>query len=577
MSASSKKKIRKDQAAAALTEKQIAAKKEEKQLKIYTAAFWVVLALCVCLVAGMALRAPVTGLVTKATTAAVVGDHKLSGVELNYFYIDAINNYCNQYSSYLSYFLDTSKPIGEQYYDETNKVTWADEFLSMGLDSAKNNYALYDAAKAAGHTLTEEEKKSADELFDQLKDVAKSYGYNSSNGYLKALYGNGASVSSYRDYYEVTAMANSYYTAYTKGLEDGIDDAALREFESDKMYEYNSYTYASHYMNVDSYKEGGEKDEEGKVTYSDEEIAKAEAAVKADAEALAVAENNTVEALNAAIAALEKAAAGTTDTADTEESEDAEKKEPKYSTCTENKDVLYSKVNTAVQEWVRDDARQEGDISAIPYYTTSTDADGNEVKTLKGYYVVLFQGVNDNTYALKDVRHILVGYEGGTEDENGNVTYSDAEKAAAKEKAEAILKEWTDGAKTEDSFADLAKEKSTDPGSKENGGLYEGVYPGQMVAPFEEWCFDASRQAGDTGVVQTDYGYHVMYMSGDNETNYRDYMINKALLEQEITDWQTELNDAMTVTEKNTKHIDRDMILNNNSGEESHEGHDHEH
>lgn len=565
MSASSKKKLRKEQVNASLTEKQIAARKEEKQLKVYTAVFWVVLGLCFCLVAGMALRSPVTGLVTRATTGAVVGEHKLSGVELNYFYIDAINKYCNQYGDYLQYFLeDISKPIGEQFYDKEANITWADEFLNMALDSAKNNYALYDAAKAAGHTLSEDEKAAADEMFDQLKDVAKSYGFNTANGYLKAMYGKGSSVSSYRDYYEVTALASSYYTAYTEDLENSLDDAALREFESDKMYEYNSYTYATHYLNVDSFKEGGTEDEEGKKTYSDEEIAAAEAAMKAEAEALAVPENNTVEALNAAIAALANA--------DKAEGEEA----TASATCTENKDVLYKSVNSAVQEWIRDEARQEGDISAIPYYTTSTDADGKEVKTLKGYYVTLFQGSNDNTYALKDVRHILVSYEGGTEDENGSVTYSDEEKNAAKEKAEAILKEWTEGAKTEESFAELAKEKTTDPGSKDNGGLYEGVYPGQMVAPFEDWCFDETRKAGDTGVVQTDYGYHVMYMSGDNETNYRDYMVKNDLLESEIEEWQTALNEATAGEIKNAKHINRDLVLNGgSSAEEDHEGHNH--
>ena len=154
ISSSSKKKLRKEQAAANMTEKQLAAQKEEKQLKVYTASFWIVLVLCVCLVAGMALKGPVIGMTRMITTAATVNDLKLSAVELNYFYIDAINNYCNQYSSYLSYFLDTSKPIGEQFYDEEGKITWADEFLDMALESAKNNYALYNAAKAAGHTLT---------------------------------------------------------------------------------------------------------------------------------------------------------------------------------------------------------------------------------------------------------------------------------------------------------------------------------------------------------------------------------------------------------------------------------------
>lgn len=570
MSASNKKKLRKEQELANMTQKQLAAKKEEKKLKVYTASFWIVMALCVCLVAGMALRGPVIGMTRMVTTAAVVNGEKISAVELNYFYIDAINNYCNQYSSYLQYFLDTSKPIGEQYYDEEGQVTWADEFLDMALESVQNNYALYNAAKAAGHTLSDEEQESSNELFSQLKTAAKSYGYNTSGGYLKALYGKGASLSSYKAYYEVTALASSYYTAYTEEAEAAINDAALREYEADKMYEYNSYTYASYYMTVDSFKEGGATNDEGTVVYTEEETAAAEAAAKAAAEALAVPENNTLEAFNAAIAAANK-----TETTDTEATAD---EATSSATATENKDVKYSSVNTAVQEWIRDDARKEGDIAALPYSTTST-VDGEEVETLKGYYVVLFQSVNDNTFALKDVRHILVSYEGGTTDENGSTTYSDEEKNAAKEKAEAILKEWEEGEKTEDSFAALATEKSTDTGSTENGGLYEAIYPGQMVTPFEDWCFDETRKEGDTGIVQTDYGYHVMYFSGDNETNYRDYMVKNALLDETVTDWQTALNDATTVTAKNTKHIDRDMVLGSGSStttEEDHEGHDHD-
>ena len=39
-----------------------------------------------------------------------------------------------------------------------------------------------------------------------------------------------------------------------------------------------------------------------------------------------------------------------------------------------------------------------------------------------------------------------------------------------------------------------------------------------MVQPFNDWCFDASRQPGDTGVVETSYGYHVMYFVKTTET-----------------------------------------------------------
>jgi hypothetical protein len=37
-----------------------------------------------------------------------------------------------------------------------------------------------------------------------------------------------------------------------------------------------------------------------------------------------------------------------------------------------------------------------------------------------------------------------------------------------------------------------------------------------MVQSFNDWCFDASRQAGDTDIVETNYGYHVMYFVGQN-------------------------------------------------------------
>ncbi len=81
--------------------------------------------------------------------------------------------------------------------------------------------------------------------------------------------------------------------------------------------------------------------------------------------------------------------------------------------------------------------------------------------------------------------------------------------------AEAALEEWENGEATEDSFAALADQYSEDTGSNTNGGLYENVYVGQMVETFNDWCFDESRKPGDTGIVETNYGVHVMYYSED--------------------------------------------------------------
>ncbi|MBQ7229822.1 MAG: peptidylprolyl isomerase [Oscillospiraceae bacterium] len=126
-----------------------------------------------------------------------------------------------------------------------------------------------------------------------------------------------------------------------------------------------------------------------------------------------------------------------------------------------------------------------------------------------------------------DVRHILISPESA----EGATTYTDAEWAAAEKKANDILNEWLTKNPTEDGFAVLAEAHSTDPGSASNGGLYEGVYKGQMVAPFENWCFDASRKTGDYGIVKTDYGYHIMYYVGSELVWYltaeQDMMVEK--------------------------------------------------
>ena len=102
----------------------------------------------------------------------------------------------------------------------------------------------------------------------------------------------------------------------------------------------------------------------------------------------------------------------------------------------------------------------------------------------------------------------MTGEEKATAEENA--------KAEAKQKAEEIYAEWKNGDATEDSFAALAEANSEDTGSNTNGGLYEAVTKGQMVASFNDWIFDDARKPGDTEIVETAYGYHVMYFVGDN-------------------------------------------------------------
>lgn len=150
------------------------------------------------------------------------------------------------------------------------------------------------------------------------------------------------------------------------------------------------------------------------------------------------------------------------------------------------------------------------------YYLDLVDAIELTDEEIEAYYTeneatFVENGVEKTEDTYVSVRHILICPEGGTTDESGNVTYSDEEWEACHAAAQAILDQWAAGEATEEAFAALANEQSQDQGSNTNGGLYTQVTVGQMVEPFENWCFEASRQYGDTGLVQTDYGYHVMY------------------------------------------------------------------
>lgn len=60
-------------------------------------------------------------------------------------------------------------------------------------------------------------------------------------------------------------------------------------------------------------------------------------------------------------------------------------------------------------------------------------------------------------------------------------------------------------------FAALAKELSQDPGSAENGGVYENIQRGQFVPEFEQAMFEDLKPGETTKApVQTQFGWHVI-------------------------------------------------------------------
>ena len=141
-------------------------------------------------------------------------------------------------------------------------------------------------------------------------------------------------------------------------------------------------------------------------------------------------------------------------------------------------------------------------------------------------------GIEKSDLPDVNVRHILIEPE---KDEDGSI--SDDAWTAAEEKAQEILDEWQAGDADEESFGELANTYSADGGSNTNGGLYEDVYPGQMVTEFNDWCFDASRKPGDTSIVKTSFGYHVMYFVSFTDTYYYKTVAEQELRYSEYSDY----------------------------------------
>lgn len=540
MSASDKKKTRHEQYVSQMTEKQQKEAKESKKLRLYTIIFAVVIVLMIGIViATTFLR---SGILERKTTAATInGDTKISAAELNHYYMDTVNQFMNQFGNYLSLTgLDSTKPLDEQIQDEETNTTWADYFLQDATKRMKSVYAVYNDAVAQGYTLSDTAKTQLDMTVSNMAAYAKIYGYSDANSYIKAVYGQGCNEETYRQYAEIQLIASEYAKDHSESLT--YDDAALRAAEAENFNAYSSYSYHSYFVGASHFYEGGTTDADGKTTYSDEEKQAGLKAAEKAAQDLLDQKPATAEEFDKAIGAMSI-------NADT----DAK------STVFDR--VQYSQIGQIFRDWVTDAQRTAGDMTVIPNETETTNEAGTTTKTMTGYYVVMFDGATDNTFPLVNVRHILVPYEGGTTGKNGQKTYTDEEKAAAKTKAEELLAQFTSGEATEDAFAALAKENSTDGGSKENGGLYEDVYPGQMVRNFNDWCFDESRKPGDTGIVESDYGVHVMYFVGDSETTYRDYMITKELRSADMAKWEESLAETVTVELVDTSKVNTDLVI----------------
>ena len=349
-----------------------------------------------------------------------------------------------------------------------------------------------------GETWADYVKDYTDRTFvemTKLYDEGKAAGYELDEEYYETIEAEWDSMEAVAKSYGYSA---NEYAELNYGR--GVNEKVFKE-----MYEryYYAFTYAENVAeneevtasDIDAYY-GEHAEDFDSVSYKTY-FASGSAAEGEDAEA----------AMDEAKAKAEAVLAGT---------EEAEFSEVDYS--------VKASVSGTYADWLFDEARVAGDKELF--------------ETESGYYVVEFVEANDLHYNTVDVRHILVA----PADTANETAWQEALEAAEKYEAE-----WKELGGSEENFAEIAAKYSVD-GSAANGGLYENVFKGQMVKEFEDWSFDPARKAGDSEIIKTQFGYHIMYFSGVAE-EYYSYVVDSAVRGERLNAYIDEIIEGVEVSE----------------------------
>lgn len=517
MSASKEKKTRQDRTASNWADPKTAREAKQRKEQRRSDILYAAIAIIFVVVAIVSLTWK-SGIVQRKATAVTIKGENYSASEVQYYFMDSYESFVNQYYNYLSYMgLDTSKSLKSQECKMSSDAgTWYDYFMKQGLEKMCSVHALCDAADAKGLKWNGSMQSDFDDSIKSLQDTVKSYNSNHSTTYsvkqyIRMVYGTLMTQSVYEDQLKLSIQAQAYSKQYSDSLTYTTDQLTTA-YEKDP----NSYDV---------------------VDYQSVKISGTPASKKG-------ADGNTVDPTEAektaAMAAAKKLANSIY--ADYQKGKKLSDLADANDTATYNNGVGGTYSDSVLMKWLFDSSRKAGDSAVL------ADTDNS------AYYVVVFGSRSRNDYNTVNVRHILIKVDTSSLDSSSSSYKEDlqARKDEAKKKAEDLLSKWKSGTATEDSFATLANENSEDSGSNTNGGLYQQVYKGEMVSAFNDWCFDASRKAGDTGIVYGESdsysGYHVIYFVG-KDLPYWQVQVTNDLKNNAYSTWYTNLTKDYTATQ----------------------------
>ncbi len=147
-----------------------------------------------------------------------------------------------------------------------------------------------------------------------------------------------------------------------------------------------------------------------------------------------------------------------------------------------------------------------------------------------GFKLYKVSTIEEDTLSSAKARHILIKWEGGSDDE----------KAEAKSKAQEILKDVRGGA----DFEETARDKSEGPSNTSGGDLGWFTEKNAMVAEFDEAVFGTETIGVLNQVVETQFGYHIIKVE---ERSNKQYKI--AEIERNVTAGEVTINEAYRIAD----------------------------
>lgn len=503
MSASKQKRIRNELRGEGPDQKVLAQQEAALKSKKFKRNTVIALVVVIVLVAG-ALFINSDYLYAKAP-AVVIDDTTYTATDFNYYYRTAYSAFQEQYSSYLSLFIDLNTPLDEQQclYSEEEDYTWADYFTDQALASMKSITALYDDAMAKGFTLSDEHLAELENNIKAYTTQAETNGYTL-DAFLALTFGKGMNEENFRGILEKHMIANYYGASLAEGF-SYTDEELDEHYRANLADRYDRISYHVYFVSGSNKDFENLSDEAAKLAAAHER-----AAAIADASTGAEFADNLYETLS---------------------DDDKELFQGEEYTLSDNwSDNLFS----TYSEWLLDAERKPGDSTVID----------DEV----GSYALLFLERDNNDYNMVNFRHILCNIE---LDENGE--YTEDARATAEAKANILLSLYN-ADPGEVNFATMAVSNSDDTDSASVGGLFENVYKGTMVPDLEAFCFAEGREPGDVAIVYgenpgTYAGYHIVYYVGEGE-NFADSLAKNDLVQSDYTAYVEQLSAAYSVEEQ---------------------------